>query len=207
MTAHNNPQQDAGELQQDKCTDSSQVEARSSPTPSRDSAGNASELQPAEASQDALEQGIAEYRDDARWDSIDHAKKRAFLTAFCETGTVLDAAECAGVGRSSHYRWLQEDEAYKAALDAAEEIAAEILERIAWQRATSGIKEEVWYQGEKTGERKARSDLLLMFLLKGRKPDRYRDNWKGELTGAGGGEIQVSFGVHRDDTDPSPPER
>ena len=38
-----------------------------------------------------------------------HPKKKAFLVGFRETGNVRLACETADVGRSSHYRWLEED--------------------------------------------------------------------------------------------------
>lgn len=33
------------------------------------------------------------------------------------------------------------------------------------------------------------SDNLAMFMLKGMRPEKYRENWKGEISGAGGGPI------------------
>ncbi len=41
--------------------------------------------------------------------------QRAFLAAFRETGNVCLACKAAGVGRSSHYRWLEKDPEYRAA--------------------------------------------------------------------------------------------
>ena len=56
---------------------------------------------------------------------LGHAKKRAFLAAFRETGNVRLACETAGTGRSSHYRWLGDDPEYCAAFEMAEEDAAD----------------------------------------------------------------------------------
>lgn len=65
-------------------------------------------------------------------------KKGAFLTAYRRTGIVRLACEAACVGRSSHYRWLEEDAAYRDAFELAKEDAAEVLEAEAHRRAVEG---------------------------------------------------------------------
>ena len=46
--------------------------------------------------------------------------------------------------------------------------------------------EPVFYKGAKCGAVQKYSDLLLIFLLKARRPDMYRERWTGELSGPGG---------------------
>ena len=114
-----------------------------------------------------------------------HLKKRAFLAAFRETGNVRLACETAGVGRSSHYRWLGEDPDYRGAFELAEEDAADILEAEARRRAVEGVEKPVgWHKGEPGGYVREYSDVLLIFLLKGLRPERYRERYevKGSLT-------------------------
>ena len=48
-------------------------------------------------------------------------QQRAFLAAFRETGNVRLACEVAGVGRSSHYRWLEKDPEYREAFELAKD--------------------------------------------------------------------------------------
>ena len=55
------------------------------------------------------------------------------------------------------------------------EQAADVLEREAWRRASEGVKQPVFYQGEVCGHVQKYSDVLLIFLLKGARPDRYRE--------------------------------
>jgi hypothetical protein len=127
-------------------------------------------------------------------------KQRAFLAAFAKTGNITRAAALAKVARSRHYEWM-DDPDYAAAFAAAGEEACDLLESEARRRAVDGIEEPVVYQGELSvkldslGRRTARpltirrySDVLLIFLLKAQRPDKYRDNynWRGELTGPGG---------------------
>lgn len=62
--------------------------------------------------------------------------------------------------------------AWKAAVD----FTTEQLEEEAYRRAFVGVEETVLHQGLATGYSKIKhSDTLTIFLLKGRKPDVYRD--------------------------------
>jgi len=141
-------------------------------------------------------------------------KPGAFLAAFRLTASVTKAAKAAKLDRSLHYRWLKEDPAYAPAFAEAAAEAAQLLEDEAVRRAYEGVEEPLVYKGEftypwrqkvnkETGEVtnvrgnkpltiNTKSDGLLMFLLKGFKPEKYRDSWKGELTGAGGGPIAIT---------------
>ena len=77
---------------------------------------------------------------------IAHPQKRALLAAFRETGNVRLACEVAGVGRTSHYRWRDEDPAYREAFDQAREDAIDALGAEAHRRAVEGVEEPGgWY--------------------------------------------------------------
>ena len=53
------------------------------------------------------------------------------------------------------------------------------------RRAVEGVEEPVgWYKGEAGGVVRKYSDTLLIFLLKGRKPEMYRERY--EHSGPGG---------------------
>ncbi len=102
--------------------------------------------------------------------------QRGFLAAFRETGNVRLACKAAGVGRSSHYRWLEKDPAYREAFDQAKEDATDVLEAEAHRRAVEGVEEQVgWYRGVAGGTVRRYSDVLLIFLLKSLRPERYRE--------------------------------
>jgi len=109
--------------------------------------------------------------------------ERAFLVAFRATGNVRLACKAASVGRSSHYRWLDKDSEYRAAFDLAKQDAADILEAEAFRRAVEGVEEPVgWYKGVPGGTVRRYSDVLLMFLLKALRPEKYRE--RVEVRGA-----------------------
>lgn len=135
-------------------------------------------------------------------------KQRAFLSAFAKTGNVTLACIAARIVRQTHYNWLERLPKYKLAFQRAEDEAADYLEAEARRRATDGIDEPVIYQGEVMGQKveyndtpeknhfipltvKKYSDTLLIFLLKGARPQKYRENHRHEVGGLGGKPIEV----------------
>ncbi len=122
----------------------------------------------------------------ARQKSVAQAKREAaqdrFLAVFAECGCVSRAVEAAGVGRQTHYDWIDADEGYRARFEDAKEVAVDALEFEARRRAVDGVQEPVgWYKGVAGGTVTRYSDTLLIFLLKGWRPGRYRD--RVELSG------------------------
>jgi transposase-like protein len=134
-------------------------------------------------------------------DLIGDAKKRAFLEAFADTGNVSAAARAADVGRRTHYDWLKKDKDYKAAFEAAVEDAADALELEARARAL-GEQDPVFNKaGELVGHRKKASDLLMIFLLKGLRPEKYAQQHVVAGKGKGGAILleHIVAGVLTDD--------
>lgn len=119
-------------------------------------------------------------------------KRSGFLALLRDTGgNVTKACESAGIGRRSAYEWREADPEFAAEWDEAVEAGTEELEEEARRRAFSGVDEPVFYQGEVCGEVRKYSDTLLIFLLKGRRPEKYRENIKAELGGPDGGPVIV----------------
>lgn len=104
---------------------------------------------------------------------ISHVKKRVFLAAFAMTGNVSRAAHQATIDRRTHTNWLQQDGVYAEAFAHAKEHAADYLEEVARGRAVKI------------------SDTLLIFLLKGLRPEIYRERF--EHSGPRGGAIPVAL--------------
>lgn len=73
------------------------------------------------------------------------------------------------------------DEDFAVAWADVEEATTERMEHEAYRRTVDGIERDVFYQGAVVGAEREYSDNLLMFLLKARRPERYRDNVKVEL--------------------------
>jgi hypothetical protein len=82
----------------------------------------------------------------------------AFLIALEKTGSVTEAARVAGIDRAKSYHYKRTDEKFAALWDQALDIAADSLEDEARKRAFAG------------------SDVLLMFLLKGIRPQKWRES-------------------------------
>ena len=81
----------------------------------------------------------------------------------------------AKVSRGRHYDWL-EGTAYSEVFEDAQEYAVETLEEEARRRAMFGVEQPVFYKGEVCGSVREYSDVLLIFLLKGLRPEVYREN-------------------------------
>jgi hypothetical protein len=144
------------------------------------------------------------------------AKKAAMLRVYMDTASVTRACKIVGINRERHYTWLKEDPDYKAAFAVAVDRAADALEDEAVRRAKRGTEKPVIYKGQmqytvvrdengdpvinpNTGEPNIKpliiheySDVLLMFLLKGMRPDKFRETWKGEISGPKGGPIEIT---------------
>lgn len=97
-----------------------------------------------------------------------------FLTALGEGMSVAGAAKLAGVGRQTVYDWRKRDAAFAAAWDDAIETGTDNLEDEARRRAMSS------------------SDTLMIFMLKARRPDKYKDRRASEVSGPGGGPIETT---------------
>jgi len=119
-------------------------------------------------------------------------KQRAtFLDALSQSANVTRSAKRAGIARCVAYQWRDADEEFRKAWDAALELGIDALEDEATRRAAEGVVKPVFYQGVKCGSVREYSDTLMMFMLKARRPDRFKDRAATELTGAEGGSIVI----------------
>lgn len=111
-------------------------------------------------------------------------KKTLFLKELSETGNVSAACAAAKISRPTAYTHKREDAIFAQAWEDALESAADILEAEARRRAYEGVSEPVFYKGQEVATVQKYSDTLLIFLLKGAKPEKYRENVKAEVTGS-----------------------
>ena len=102
-------------------------------------------------------------------------KKRVMLASMAETGNISEACRRAEIERSTHYRWMEHDEEYALQFRQAEQTAIDALEREAWRRAVEGVEEPLVSAGRLVTTVRRYSDTLLIFLLKGARPGKYRD--------------------------------
>jgi hypothetical protein len=97
----------------------------------------------------------------------------AFLAALSKSANVRAACQAAGISREAAYKYRERSAAFRAQWDTALEDACDVLEALAWRRASDA------------------SDVLLIFLLKAHRPAKYRERWQGELTGADAGPLRL----------------
>lgn len=116
------------------------------------------------------------------------ANQRAFLAAYAECGSIRDAAACVGpegITHRLHYRWMQEPNGqYKRAFECAEQIFGDMLEGHARKLAKEGVLEPVYQGGRLVGEKTKYPQAVLIRLLEGSKPEKYRHNHQVEHTGS-----------------------
>jgi len=113
------------------------------------------------------------------------------IAAFCAAvaasgGNITRGCEAVGLDRVTVYRWRADNEEFARLWDEAKAIGIEALEDEATRRAFEGSEKPVFYMGDECGTIREYSDTLAIFLLKGAKPERYRDNAKVDLTSSDG---------------------
>ena len=113
---------------------------------------------------------VRHYKSNPRQAQID-----LFLGHLSECGNVAHSARLAGLNRTVLYRYRKKDPNLKKRWDQAAELGVLALEDEALQRAYQGIERPVCMGGKIIMVKKY-SDSLLMFLLKGAKPEKYRDH-------------------------------
>lgn len=87
------------------------------------------------------------------------------------------SAEKAGYTARGVFNWRVRDQAFAAQCDECYEIGTEIMIDEARRRGMAGINKPVFHKGEVCGHIREYSDTLLIFLLKARKPDVFRENY------------------------------
>lgn len=123
--------------------------------------------------------------------------KKAFLASFREHGNVSRACRAINLHRATLYVWKEHDTDFMLEYEQAEVEATEALESAAYERAVNGVVQEtpIFHRGQQidTVVKTEYSDTLLIFLLKARNPDKYRETIKtqGTVSGPNGGPVEV----------------
>ncbi len=106
-----------------------------------------------------------------------------FLVEYSKIGNATKAADFAGIGKTTYKRWLTDEPRFRTLFDEARDESADHLEYEAWRRAVRGVDKPVFHQGVEVGVIKEYSDSLLMFLLRGSRPEKYRDRVEHTVKG------------------------
>jgi len=114
--------------------------------------------------------------------------KAVLLARYEEVGRVDVACAKAGVGRRTHYQWLETDPEYRTQFEQSRKRIVQLLEDEALRRAVEGVEKPISVNGE-TKIIREYSDTLLIFLLKGAAPEKYRERYEHALGAPGGGGV------------------
>jgi hypothetical protein len=123
-----------------------------------------------------------------------------FLKCLGDTASITDACKYAEIGRTTAYRWRAKNDDFRKAWDEAQELGTDALEDEAIRRASQGVaKKKFTAKGEpvidpETGKQYVEhdySDTMLIFMLKARRPDKFKDRNETMLGGVPGKPVEV----------------
>jgi len=115
----------------------------------------------------------------------------AFLASLALTGNVTESAKAAHITRPKVYEFRTAHPDFAAEWEAALDQAADVLETEARRRAVDGVTETVYQGGKAVGTVQRYSDTLLIFLLNGMRPEKYKQVVNNQITGKGGKALDV----------------
>lgn len=116
-----------------------------------------------------------------------------FLEALAYTHMVSEACKMVGISRQTVYVERQRNEEFAVAWADVEERSTEELEAEARRRAHDGVPKMIVSAGKRLGTEQQYSDTLLTFLLKARRPEKYRE--RVDVAHSGGVQSDVKVRV------------
>lgn len=115
----------------------------------------------------------------------------SFLGAVAGCGNITQACDELRINRGSIYQMRQENEEFRVALNEALTTGYDAWEDAAAKRAFVGYEKPVFQQGIQVGEIVEYSDTLAALLLKGSKPEKYKERSSSEVTVSGRLSVQL----------------
>lgn len=112
-------------------------------------------------------------------------------------GNVSRAAELAGFSRFTAYEHKKADPEFSARWDAIIEGLADDAEKELHRRAVKGVMEPKFYKGKKVANVRKFSDQLLMFMLKAKRPDIYRERMQMDTNVKGSLDVSIVEQIDR----------
>lgn len=99
-----------------------------------------------------------------------------FIDSLSEHGIIIEACHHSGVSRYELRRRRNSDPEFEELYQEAYELGTDAIEDEATKRATKGTNEPVFWKGRRIATIRKKSDLLMMFILKKRRPE-FRENF------------------------------
>ena len=109
-----------------------------------------------------------------------------FFEVLSQTANVTKACKAANVNRVSAYDRKRFDKEFHEKWERAYALGYDVLEEEAQRRAFEGCTKPVFYKGDICGYILEYSDTLTSLLLKGRKPEIFRDRTEVTMNGGDG---------------------
>lgn len=121
----------------------------------------------------------------------DTLKKKAMLKALeSSLGVVTTACESVGIKRNSHYRWMNEDEEYRAQVESLTDLAIDFAESKLFELINGAHREVSTPDGEVISIKDAPNTSATIFYLKTRGKKRgYVE--RTELAGVNDAPVQI----------------
>ncbi len=104
------------------------------------------------------------------------AKRAKFVEIMRSGRSIRAACDAVGVARQTFHSWKDRHPEFDEAVRQAFEDGTDRLEDEAFRRAHDGNERPVYQGGELVGTVTDYSDTLMTFMLRGRRPERYREN-------------------------------
>lgn len=110
-------------------------------------------------------------------------------------GNVSQAARSIKIGRSAIYEHKKDDADFSKAWDEIIDGLVDDAEKELYRRAVKGVRKPVFYKGEEVAAIKEYSDTLLMFFLKGKKPQTYRERFDIDANVKGTLDVNIAAAI------------
>lgn len=110
--------------------------------------------------------------------TLSEDQQQTFLDTLADGWSVTRAAADARAPNSTFYSLRDKNPVFAKKWVDAVEAGSDVLEDEARRRAARGWDEPVFYQGEQIATVRKYDSTLLMFMLNGRRPEKYRQNVK-----------------------------
>lgn len=116
-------------------------------------------------------------------------RRARFLEALTDGHPMIHAFRLSGLPKSTMYVERKTNPDFALAVAEALEHGADVWEAEAKRRAVDGVDKPIYQGGKLVGHERQFSDTLLMFLLTGSKPEKYKR--RNEISGTNGGPVIV----------------